>query len=52
LNNENYAGTSLYNRNTCRLASKQRNNSPNLWVRGPGAFEPIIDPEILDRAQR
>jgi DNA invertase Pin-like site-specific DNA recombinase len=52
LNNENYMGVNVYNRKTCRLGSKLRNNSPNLWVRAPCAFEPIVDPEIFDRAQR
>jgi hypothetical protein len=52
LNNENYIGINIYNRKTCRLGRKQRNNSPNLWLRAPCAFEPIIDPEIFDRAQR
>jgi len=52
LNNENYMGVNVYNRKTCRLGSKLRSNSPNLWVRAPCAFEPIVDPEIFDRAQR
>ena len=52
LNNENYMGINVYNRKTCRLGSKLRNNSPNLWVRAPCAFEPIVDPEMFDRAQR
>ena len=52
LNNENYMGVNVYNRKTCRLGSKMRNNSPNVWVRAPCAFEPIVDPEIFDRAQR
>jgi hypothetical protein len=45
-------GVNVYNRKTCRLGSKMRNNSPNRWVRAPCAFEPIVDPEIFDRAQR
>lgn len=52
LNNENYMGVNVYNRKTCRLGSKTRNNSPNQWVRAPCDFEPIVDPEIFDRAQR
>jgi hypothetical protein len=52
LSNENYIGTNIYNRITCRLGRKPRNNSPNLWIRAPCAFEPIIDPEIFSRAQK
>jgi hypothetical protein len=29
-----------------------RNNSPHLWLRAPCKYEPIIDPELFDRAQR
>jgi DNA invertase Pin-like site-specific DNA recombinase len=52
LSNENYIGNNIYNRVTCRLGKKPRNNSPNLWVRATDVFEPIIDPEIFSRAQR
>lgn len=51
LNNENYMGANVYNRKTCRLGSKARNNSPNLWVRAPCAFEPIVDPEQMGNAK-
>jgi len=52
LNNESYIGVNIYNRKTSKLGSKMRNNSPSLWLRGPCAFDPIVDPEIFDRAQR
>jgi DNA invertase Pin-like site-specific DNA recombinase len=52
LSNENYIGTNIYNRVTCRLGQKARGNSPNLWIRAPGVFEPIIDPEIFSTAQK
>jgi len=52
LNNENYMGVNVYNRKTCKLGRRLRNNSPNLWVRAPCAFDPIVDPEVFDRAQR
>ncbi|MDU1809520.1 MAG: recombinase family protein, partial [Bradyrhizobium sp.] len=38
LNNENYTGVNVYNRKTCRLASKLRNNSPSQWIKAPCAF--------------
>jgi DNA invertase Pin-like site-specific DNA recombinase len=52
LGNENYIGTNVYNRVTCRLGMKSRDNSPNLWIRTPGVFEAIVDREIFSRAQR
>jgi DNA invertase Pin-like site-specific DNA recombinase len=52
LSNENYIGTNVYNRVTCRLGMKSRDNSPDLWIRTPGVFEAIVDPEIFARAQR
>jgi DNA invertase Pin-like site-specific DNA recombinase len=51
LRNENYIGTLLYNRKTCRLRAPMRNNSPSAWIRVPGAFPPIVDPDLFWRAQ-
>jgi DNA invertase Pin-like site-specific DNA recombinase len=52
LSNETYIGVNVYNRVTCRLGMKSRDNSPNLWIKAPAPFEAIIDPEIFSRAQR
>jgi DNA invertase Pin-like site-specific DNA recombinase len=51
LKNENYIGNNIYNRKTVRLRQKQRDNPPNLWIRSPGAFEVIVEPNLFERAQ-
>ena len=51
LSNENYIGTLLYNRKTCRLGATIRNNAPSAWIRVPGVFPPIVDPDLFQRAQ-
>ena len=35
LGNENYIGTLVYNRKTCRLGAPLRNNSSATWIRSP-----------------
>ena len=52
LRNENYIGTLVYNRKTCRLRAPLRNNSPATWIRVPGMFPAIVDPDLFQRAQR
>ncbi|TPQ31534.1 recombinase family protein [Bradyrhizobium guangdongense] len=52
LQNENYVGTSLYNRSSFRLRGVRKKNPPALWVRKEGAFEPIIEPELFEQAQQ
>ena len=52
LRNENYIGTLVYNRKTCRLGSPQRNNAPATWICVPGVFPPIVDPDLFGRAQQ
>jgi DNA invertase Pin-like site-specific DNA recombinase len=51
LNNENYVGNNIYNRKTFRLGQKGRDNSPALWIRTPGAFEAIVEPDLFTKAQ-
>jgi DNA invertase Pin-like site-specific DNA recombinase len=51
LRNEKYAGTMVYNQSSKKLKTPSRRNPPDQWVRTPGAFEGIIDPEQFDRAQ-
>lgn len=51
LHNENYIGTLVYNRKTVRLRSPQRHNSPSSWIRVPGVFPAIVDPDLFRRAQ-
>lgn len=51
LKNENYIGNGVYNRTTCRLGHKSRENSPELWIRTTGILEPIVDPQLFLQAQ-
>lgn len=51
LTNEVYTGTLVYNRTTQKLKTPSRANPPDKWVTTPGAFEPVVDPEVFERAQ-
>ena len=48
--NENYIGNSVYNRRTLRLGAKMKRNPKNMWVRKDGAYKPIVDLELFQRA--
>jgi DNA invertase Pin-like site-specific DNA recombinase len=60
LTNEKYIGNNVYNRRSFKLKKKRVVNTPDMWVRREGAFDPIISPEdfytvqgiILARNQR
>ena len=60
LTNEKYIGNNVYNRRSFKLKKKRVVNTPDMWVRREGAFDPIVSPEdfytaqgiILARAQR
>src|SRR5690606_16240798 len=41
LSNEKYIGNSVYNRTSFKLKRKHVNNSPEMWVRADGVYEPI-----------
>lgn len=51
LTNEKYIGNNLYNRHSFKLKKLRVANSPEMWIRKEGAFEPIITPETFFRAQ-
>jgi len=52
LRNEKYAGTMVYNQTSQKLKTPRRVNSPEHWVRTPGAFEGIISYEQFVQAQQ
>ena len=60
LTNEKYIGNNVYNRRSFKLKKTRVVNTPDMWVRREGAFDPIISPEdffvaqgiILARARR
>lgn len=52
VSNEKYVGHNVYNRISCKLKGKRVVNEPEMWVRGDGAFEPVVEPDFHDAAQR
>lgn len=44
LSNEKYVGNNVYNRVSFKLKKKRVVNPPDMWIRGDGAFEAIVDP--------
>jgi DNA invertase Pin-like site-specific DNA recombinase len=51
LTNEKYIGTNVWNRRSRKLKEKAVHNPPEQWVRAEGAFEPIVDRQLFERAQ-
>lgn len=52
LTNEKYIGNNVYNRASFKLKAKRVVNTPDMWVRGDGAFEAIVEHDFFDAAQR
>lgn len=51
LTNEKYIGNNVYNRTSFKLKQRHVKNSPDMWVRRNGAFEPLVPAEWFVRAQ-
>src|SRR5215470_10320647 len=51
LQNPKYIGTNIYNRSSMKLAKKIVRNPPEMWIRCPNAFTPIVSVEQFERAQ-
>lgn len=49
--NEKYVGHNVWNRRSYKLKKKHVRNPPDMWVRADGAFTPIVDQSLFDRAQ-
>ena len=45
LTNEKYVGNNVWNRRSFKLKKKYVTNSPDMWIRAAGAFEPLIAAE-------
>ena len=41
--NEKYIGNNVWNRISFKLKKKRVRNSPDMWIRADGVFEPIVD---------
>ncbi|MFV8527637.1 recombinase family protein, partial [Ralstonia pseudosolanacearum] len=51
LTNEKYIGNNIYNRVSCKLKRARVVNTPDMWIRKDGAFEPIVAPDVFYTAQ-
>jgi DNA invertase Pin-like site-specific DNA recombinase len=52
LTNEKYIGNNVYYRTSFKLQKRFVRNPPEMWIRKPGAFDPIISPELFYKAQK
>jgi DNA invertase Pin-like site-specific DNA recombinase len=52
LRNESYVGNIVYNRRSRKLGGKDLYNPPDLWVRGEGCLEPMVEPDVFLRAKK
>lgn len=50
--NEKYVGDNLWNRVSFKLKKKRVRNTPEMWIRATGVFEPVVDRELFQAAQR
>ena len=52
LTNEKYVGNNVYNKTSFKLKQKRVRNTPDMWVRGDGAFQGVVPLELFAAAQR
>lgn len=51
LTNPKYVGDNVWNRMSYKLKKLRVRNSPDMWIRSNGAFEPIVERHLFDAAQ-
>ena len=51
LTNAKYVGDNVWNRMSFKLKKARVRNSPDMWIRADGAFEPIVERHLFDAAQ-
>jgi len=51
LTNEKYIGNNVYNRVSFKLKKKRVVNTPDMWIKKEGAFDPIVPPDVFFTAQ-
>ncbi|MBL7099970.1 MAG: recombinase family protein [Alphaproteobacteria bacterium] len=49
--NEKYIGNNVWNRTSFKLKRKHVQNSPEMWIRSDGVFEPIVDRQLFNAAR-
>jgi DNA invertase Pin-like site-specific DNA recombinase len=50
--NEKYIGNNVWNLGSFKLKRKRVRNSPEMWIRAEGAFDPIVDQSLFEAAQK
>lgn len=51
LTNEKYIGNNVYNRTSFKLKKLRVENTPDMWIKKEGAFEPVVPPDVFYTAQ-
>ncbi len=51
LTNHKYVGDNVWNRISYKLKKHRVRNSPDMWIRANGAFEPIVERYLYDAVQ-
>ena len=51
LTNEKYIGNNIYNRVSFKLKKLRVINTPDMWIKKEGAFDPIVPPDVFYTAQ-
>ena len=49
--NEKYIGNNVWNRGSFKLKKKRVRNSPDMWIRADGVYEPIVDRSLFETAR-
>jgi DNA invertase Pin-like site-specific DNA recombinase len=52
LRNELYIGHNVFNRRSSKLKTAPVFNPPEMWIRHDNAFEPLIRPDLFEKAQK
>jgi DNA invertase Pin-like site-specific DNA recombinase len=51
LTNPKYVGDNVWNRVSFKLKKQRVRNTPDMWIRANGAFEPIVERHLYDATQ-
>ena len=51
LQNEQYAGSVVYNKTSSKLKTKLIRNPREKWITRKGSYEPVVSPEVFQEAQ-
>jgi DNA invertase Pin-like site-specific DNA recombinase len=51
LTSEKYVGNNVYNHVSFKLKKKRVRNTPDMWIRANGVYEPVVNADVFARAQ-